>query len=626
MGEADAARRYLELACGFDPSFLPSKKNLASAKLTQVPRWHFRMLNDKVRNQAYRRAIQKCISSKYNKVIDIGAGCGLLSLFASRSPHVQKIIAVEESKTMTKIAKSVLAENNANIEFIQGNVMDIEERLGVNVLITEIFDAAVFGERVLEILSHSWGLLMNRDSRVVPASVDIYVTGIECNQLAKRVRFTEEIPGLDMSGLCVISNESNMYTTENLNHYDISYVTETKIAGRLDFHDRTELIRINLFPNFFRPVSLKCLEDGTIHGFVVWFDLHLDIEREITISTDPRKGELTCWEQAVFYVPHSFDVKQNQNLFVRIDVVDNRLRVDHLIPEVPRCPLQCIQVPEMVVSHMNDVNFTRIIAKVVESLKVDENTCVLDMEFFPLFAFLMGKRGATCIVLGKQKACQDLFNVVAAKNNIKGLCVLGDKSSYVNMVEDNSFNVIFSIPISTDGTVLEGALCELARRSATLKADGTALPKTIQVKFEVVDSDYLHWCNVVSDENLCGYKIAKYYEEYTVYEQPSIRRNIPCTRLSDVCTADNILTSNHTSPKNLHISVPIIKDGKANAIIYWYELIFSDELRFETCDSSYFACASFLFKSPIDVKTGQTLTVQMKQHQGFITLSPLKVE
>lgn len=43
-----------------------------------VERWHFRMLNDKARNEAFRKAIIKKVRDGYRDVLDIGTGTGLL--------------------------------------------------------------------------------------------------------------------------------------------------------------------------------------------------------------------------------------------------------------------------------------------------------------------------------------------------------------------------------------------------------------------------------------------------------------------------------------------------------------------------------------------------------------------
>jgi len=55
-----------------------------------IPRWHFDMVLDECRNDAYEGAIQRAIEFQQAggeaciKVLDIGSGCGMLSLMAAR--------------------------------------------------------------------------------------------------------------------------------------------------------------------------------------------------------------------------------------------------------------------------------------------------------------------------------------------------------------------------------------------------------------------------------------------------------------------------------------------------------------------------------------------------------------
>lgn len=111
MGEIDIARRYLELAYKASDNYLPAEKNLMIVKWHQIPRWHFRMLNDIERNISYEKAISSVMAKGYKNVVDIGAGCGLLSLLASRDPEAS-IVAYEENKSLYKMCYEVMKENN----------------------------------------------------------------------------------------------------------------------------------------------------------------------------------------------------------------------------------------------------------------------------------------------------------------------------------------------------------------------------------------------------------------------------------------------------------------------------------------------------------------------------------
>jgi len=99
-----------------------------------VDRWHFTMLNNKWRNNAFEQAIRKRINQGYDTVLDVGTGTGLLSLYA-KDAGAKKIYACECSDVMTLIAKQVFESNNATdiklipkLSFDLKIPMDIPER------------------------------------------------------------------------------------------------------------------------------------------------------------------------------------------------------------------------------------------------------------------------------------------------------------------------------------------------------------------------------------------------------------------------------------------------------------------------------------------------------------------
>lgn len=103
---------YLKRALQANPNFMPAERNLQNALSMAVDRWHFPMLNDKRRNNAFENAIWKRIAQGYDSVLDIGTGTGLLSLYA-RNAGAKKIYACECSMAMIEIAEKVFETNDA---------------------------------------------------------------------------------------------------------------------------------------------------------------------------------------------------------------------------------------------------------------------------------------------------------------------------------------------------------------------------------------------------------------------------------------------------------------------------------------------------------------------------------
>ena len=133
---------------------LKSKELAEVIKSHALDRWHFAMLNDNTRNEAYYKALTSSVRSN-DIVLDIGTGSGILSMFASRA-NPRKIIACEASKDLAKLANDVFKANGLSQIELHNKIsthVSLEEK--ADILVTETFDAGLFGEHVLEILDHA---------------------------------------------------------------------------------------------------------------------------------------------------------------------------------------------------------------------------------------------------------------------------------------------------------------------------------------------------------------------------------------------------------------------------------------------------------------------------------------
>ena len=89
---------------------------------------HRIMLADAVRNDAFQRAIQSTVRNG-DKVIDVGAGSGILSFFAAQA-GAGKVLALE-SAPVAEDARRLAELNNVEgiIEFVEGDAGDFRIQL-----------------------------------------------------------------------------------------------------------------------------------------------------------------------------------------------------------------------------------------------------------------------------------------------------------------------------------------------------------------------------------------------------------------------------------------------------------------------------------------------------------------
>ena len=112
------------------------------------------MLMDEIRTSAYRNAIiNNRIDFEGKVVMDVGAGSGILSIFAAQA-GAKKVYAVEGSN-MAESAKTLIEANGFGdiIEVIQSKIEDIpESKIGkeIDIIVSEPLGTFLLNERMLE--------------------------------------------------------------------------------------------------------------------------------------------------------------------------------------------------------------------------------------------------------------------------------------------------------------------------------------------------------------------------------------------------------------------------------------------------------------------------------------------
>ena len=97
---------------------------------------HRSMIRDQVRTEAFRRAIESMVRPG-DVVLDVGAGCGILSLFAARA-GAARVYAVEQT-SIAVLAQDLAAANGVDdiVHVIHGDILDIELPERVDVVVSE---------------------------------------------------------------------------------------------------------------------------------------------------------------------------------------------------------------------------------------------------------------------------------------------------------------------------------------------------------------------------------------------------------------------------------------------------------------------------------------------------------
>jgi tetratricopeptide (TPR) repeat protein len=269
-----------------------------------VPAWHFPMLNDQSRNDAYEKAIKKAVKGNHT-VLDIGTGSGLLSMMAARC-GAKAVCTCETNPLIAEKAKQIIDNNGF------GNIITVinKNSLGLtagddfpnkfDVVIAEIFDAGLLGEGVFTVLQHAREELLIPGGQLLPCKAKVFATLVDSEELWQEGN-TGRVNGFDLDSFNEFSPWP--YLQRKLNNFQYNILSEIAEVFTFDFAS-------TLAGSESKQLKFTITDNGVCHAVSFWFRLYLD--DEIYIETSPQKS--SHWNQSVQLMKTPYGVKQGQEV------------------------------------------------------------------------------------------------------------------------------------------------------------------------------------------------------------------------------------------------------------------------------------------------------------------------
>ena len=267
-----------------------------------IPDWHFTMVNDLPRNEAYERGIVAAVTPQ-SVVLDIGAGTGLLAMLAARA-GAARVYTVEMDRGLATTARGVIRDNGLQDRITLYNMVSTDMAVGAplperaNVLVFEVFSSDIFEEGLFYTLNHALDNLLTPDVKVVPPAVSMYAMPIQSVAFRKRATVQPHRPQFggavhDFQDVQVANNGLAMVS---------EWLHDNEYQAMGPVHRvRTWALHKHISGWEFDEWAVRASRSGVVDAVAYWFDC--DFHDGSVFSMDPRvkRDSLTShWTQNVY--------------------------------------------------------------------------------------------------------------------------------------------------------------------------------------------------------------------------------------------------------------------------------------------------------------------------------------
>uniref|UniRef100_A0A2K6U897 Protein arginine N-methyltransferase 9 n=1 Tax=Saimiri boliviensis boliviensis TaxID=39432 RepID=A0A2K6U897_SAIBB len=668
MGFRDEAAGYFHKAVKLNPDFSDAKENFYRVANWLVERWHFIMLNDTKRNAIYNAAIQKAVRLGSKSVLDIGAGTGILSMFAKKA-GAHSVYACELSKTMYELACDVMAANKmeAGIKLLHMKSLDIEipkhipER--VSLVVTETVDAGLFGEGIVESLIHAWEHLLlqpktkgesgncEKYGKVIPASAVVFGMAVECAEIRRHHRVgIKDIAGIHLptnvkfQSLAYSSVDTEEttepYTTEKMNQVPGGYLalTECFKIMTVDFNN----LQYGIKPGDHVMMEVSCqdcyLRIQSIS--VLGLECEMDVAKSFTQNKDllslGNEAEL-CSALANLQTSKPDAVEQTCVLeSTEIALLNNipyhegfkmamRKVLSSLTPEKPCQTMDTHCQNNEMSSGTGQSNTVQSILEPFYVLDVSEGFSIL-----PIIAGILGHvKPYSSVEKDQHRIALDLISEANhfPKETLEfWLRHVEDESAMLQRPKsDKLWSIIILDVIEPSGLIQQEIMEKAAISRCLLQSGGKIFPQYVLMFGLLVESQTLLEENAVQGtERTLGLNIAPFINQFQVPVRVFLDlSSLPCIPLSKPVELLRLdLMTPYLNTSNREVKVHICKSGRVTAVPFWYHMYLDEEIRLDTSsEASHWKQAAVVLDNPIQVEMGEELVLSVQHHKSNVSIT-----
>lgn len=250
---------------------------------------HRVMVRDEIRTSAFQKAIAATVK-KGDVVLDVGAGSGVLSLFAAKA-GAARVYAIERSPQAAAMAIHLVEANGFGgiIQIVEGDVRQVQPPEQVDVIVSEWMGTVGIEENMYGSVLWARDHWLKPNGKIIPASVTAMAAPVDIAQRVDTAFFSDKPWGLDLSSLGETMVNELLLHRRRVEPADLA-APERPLWTSVALTDPPDVVRNAAVAS----VEFKVERDGAATALALWF--MADLGQGITLATGPGNPD-THWGQ-----------------------------------------------------------------------------------------------------------------------------------------------------------------------------------------------------------------------------------------------------------------------------------------------------------------------------------------
>lgn len=251
--------------------------------------YHRTLIADRVRNEAFNRALAKVIVKGRSVVADIGAGSGLLGLMAAKL-GARDVFLYEAAEVAGVAAQHLKANRARNCHLMPCHSTEMQDPPQADVIVSETLGNYALEEDIVETLNDARARFLKPSGVIIPARITQFVAPVISDRIATELSAWERV-GFDL--------DLSAATTMSLNNAYVRSFKPAELLGGVAGGKAWDTVDLT------RPAKANRKGDArwtleaaaVVHGFAAWWVAEL--VEGVSLSTAPG-APATHWEQLYF--------------------------------------------------------------------------------------------------------------------------------------------------------------------------------------------------------------------------------------------------------------------------------------------------------------------------------------